>query len=97
MVEPGLPVLAIAADGPLFDDVSDLLREIREVGADVIAISDRRDCPADHLIELPSALPEWLSPIPAIVAAQIFTYHLTLAKGGDPDRPRRLKKVTRTV
>ena len=97
MVEPGLPVLAIATDGPLFDDVSDLLAQIREVGAEVVAISDRGDCPADHLIGLPTGLPEWLSPIPAIVAAQIFTYHLTRAKGADPDRPRRLKKVTRTV
>ena len=56
-----------------------------------------RDCPADHLIELPQGLPEWLTPIPAIVAAQIFTYYLTLARGADPDQPRMLKKVTRTV
>jgi glucosamine--fructose-6-phosphate aminotransferase (isomerizing) len=67
------------------------------VGAKVIAISDRKDCPADHLIELPPGLPEWLTPIPAIVAAQIFTYHLTVASGADPDHPRMLKKVTRTV
>ena len=97
MVEPGLPVLAIATEGPLFADLSDLLTQVMEVGAKVIAISDRKDCPADHLIELPSGLPEWLTPIPAIVAAQIFTYHLTVAKGADPDQPRMLKKVTRTV
>lgn len=97
MVEPGLPVLAVATDGPLFADVSDLLTQVREVGAQVIAISDRSDCPADHLIELPTGVPEWLTPIPAIVAAQVFTYHLTLAKGADPDQPRRLKKVTRTI
>ena len=97
MVEPGLPVLAIATDGPLFFDISDLLAQVREVGAKVIAISDRSDCPADHLIELPRGLPEWLTAIPAIVAAQIFTYHLTMARGLDPDLPRGLKKVTRTV
>jgi glucosamine--fructose-6-phosphate aminotransferase (isomerizing) len=97
MVEAGLPVLAIATEGPLFADLSDLLTQVREVGAKVIAISDRRDCPADHLIELPTGLPEWLTPIPAIVAAQIFTYHLTVARGADPDQPRMLKKVTRTV
>ncbi|HKY49209.1 MAG TPA: SIS domain-containing protein [Acidimicrobiia bacterium] len=97
MVEPGLPVLAIATDGPLFADLSDLLTQIREVGAKVVAISDRQDCPADHLIALPPGFPEWLTPIPAIVAAQIFTYHLTVARGADPDRPRMLKKVTRTV
>ena len=31
-------------------------------------------------------LPEWLTPIPAIVAAQLFSYHLA----------RGLSKVTRT-
>ena len=97
MVEPGLPVLAVVTDGPLFEDIADLLVQVRAVGAEVIAISDRGDCPADHLIDLPTGVPEWLTPIPAIVAAQIFTYHLTLAKGADPDHPRRLKKVTRTV
>jgi glucosamine--fructose-6-phosphate aminotransferase (isomerizing) len=97
MVEAGLPVLAIATEGPLFADLSDLLTQVREVGAKVIAISDRRDCPADYLIPLPPGLPEWLTPIPAIVAAQIFTYQLTVARGADPDHPRMLKKVTRTV
>jgi glucosamine--fructose-6-phosphate aminotransferase (isomerizing) len=97
MVEPGLPVLAVATGGPLFADVSQLLNDIREAGAKVVAISDRPDCPADHLIQLPPGLPEWLTPIPAIVAAQIFTYRLTLAKGADPDNPRGLKKVTRTI
>ena len=97
MVEPGLAVLAVATEGPLFADLSELLTQVREVGARVVAISDRKDCPADHLIELPPGLPEWLTPIPAIVAAQIFTYQLTVARGADPDRPRMLKKVTRTV
>jgi glucosamine--fructose-6-phosphate aminotransferase (isomerizing) len=97
MVEPGLPVLAVATEGPLFADLSALLSQVRELGAKVIAISDRSDCPADNLIELPPALPEWLTPVPAIVAAQIFTYHLTVARGADPDQPRTLKKVTRTV
>jgi len=97
MVEPGLPILAVATEGPLYADLSALLSQVRELGAKVIAISDRRDCPADHLIELPHALPEWLTAIPAIVAAQIFTYHLTVARGADPDQPRLLTKVTRTV
>jgi glucosamine--fructose-6-phosphate aminotransferase (isomerizing) len=40
---------------------------------------------------------EWLSPIPAIVIGQLFAYHLTLAKGIDPEAPRGLRKVTRTT
>jgi glucosamine--fructose-6-phosphate aminotransferase (isomerizing) len=80
----------------LFSEISDLLEEIRSAGANVVAISDREDLPAEHLLKIPTT-PEWLSPIPAIVAAQVFTYHLTVARGYDPDRPRGLRKVTRTV
>jgi glucosamine--fructose-6-phosphate aminotransferase (isomerizing) len=96
LIEPNLAVLAVATDGPLFRDLSELLSEIESAGAKVIAITDRDDLPARNRIRIPST-PEWLSPIPAIVAAQIFTYYLTVARGHDPDRPRGLRKVTRTV
>lgn len=97
LVEPGLRVLAVATDGPLFDDVADLIRTVREGGAHVTAISDREDCPADELLQIPLTLPEWLTPIPVIVAGQLYTYHLTVARGYDPDDPRAIRKVTRTV
>lgn len=96
LVEPGLAVLAVATEGPLFPELADLLEEIRSAGARVVVISDRDDLSAEHLLRIPT-IPEWLSPIPAIVAAQVFTYHLTIARGYDPDRPRGLTKVTRTV
>jgi glutamine---fructose-6-phosphate transaminase (isomerizing) len=47
-------------------------------------------------IALPAGVPEWLWPIPAIVGAQVFSYHLAVAMGLDPDAPRDLRKVTRT-
>ena len=45
---------------------------------------------------LPAGLPEWLSPIPAIVAGQLFAYHLTVVKGYNPEQPRIIHKVTET-
>jgi glucosamine--fructose-6-phosphate aminotransferase (isomerizing) len=97
LVEPGLAVLAVATDGPLFDDVADLIEAVRHGGARVTAISDRGDCPADELIVLPGGLEEWLTPIPVTVAAQVFTYHLTVTRGYDPDHPRAIHKVTKTI
>ena len=97
LVEPGLAVLAVATEGPLFEDVADLIETVRHGGARVIAISDREDCPADDLIVLPGGLEEWLTPIPITVAAQVFTYHLTVARGHDPNNPRAIHKVTKTV
>jgi glucosamine--fructose-6-phosphate aminotransferase (isomerizing) len=96
LVEPSLGALAVATQGPLFPELSELLAEIKNAGSQVVVISDAEDCPATHVIAIP-AIGEWLSPIPAIVAAQLFTYHLTVARGENPDRPRALRKVTRTV
>jgi glucosamine--fructose-6-phosphate aminotransferase (isomerizing) len=45
---------------------------------------------------IPEDVPEWLSPLVSIVPAQLFSYHLTLAKGYDADQPRTIKKVTET-
>jgi len=47
-------------------------------------------------IAIPAGVPEWLRPIVSIVPAQLFAYHLTVAKGLDPETPRGLSKVTRT-
>ena len=41
-------------------------------------------------------LPEWATPLVAIVAAQLFCYHVTRAKGFDTEAPRGLHKVTLT-
>jgi glucosamine--fructose-6-phosphate aminotransferase (isomerizing) len=41
-------------------------------------------------------MPEWISPLVSIIPAQLFSYHLTLVKGIDPDSPRSLSKVTLT-
>jgi glutamine---fructose-6-phosphate transaminase (isomerizing) len=97
LVEPGFPILAIATEGALYGDLELLLGDLRRRGAEVIALSDHPQCPADHLMGLPVGMAEWLAPIPAIVAGQLFTYHLTVAKGLDPDHPRGLRKVTRTL
>ncbi len=99
MVEPGYPVFAVAADGPTHDDVRSILLELVERDVDVVVVSNRDDTLAlsASTISLPPTAPEWITPIPAIVGAQLFTYHLTVAKGLDPDRPRGLTKVVRTV
>jgi glucosamine--fructose-6-phosphate aminotransferase (isomerizing) len=47
-------------------------------------------------LPLAASLPEWLSPITAIIPGQLFGLHLALARDYDPDRPRGLHKVTET-
>ena len=99
VVEPGFPILAVAPDGPLFDDMLTLLDNVtRQRYARSIAISNRPEAleTARYGLALP-VMPEWISPIPAIIAAQLFTYHLGTIKGLDTDQPRGLSKVTKTI
>ena len=99
VLEPGYPVLAIAARGPAIDDVVEVLRRCKEAGALLVVIgNDTRLAEiAPGALELETEVDEWLSPIPAVVLGQLFAYHLTLAKDLDPEPPRGLHKVTRTT
>jgi glucosamine--fructose-6-phosphate aminotransferase (isomerizing) len=99
LVEPGFPVLAVAPRDAGSDDISGLLAHLAsERGAQVLAISDDDATLAAASVGLclPGGLPSWLAPIISIAPAQLFCYHLALARGFDPDAPRGLSKVTRT-
>lgn len=98
IIEPGFPVLVVAPDGTLFGDLVAFLKELRERQAEVVVISNRMEALelADIAMPLPTALPEWLSPVAAVVPGQLLAYYLTLAKGLQPDAPRGLRKVTVT-
>ena len=100
LVERGYPVLAVATSGAVAADLIMLLREIRDdYGADLVVISDRDDVReiGQRSIRLPGGVPDHLAPIVSIVPAQLFAYHLTIARGLDPDAPRHISKVTLTT
>lgn len=98
VLEPGYPVLAVAAKGPAIDDVLDVLQRCSEAGASLVVIGNdpRLTEWAPDILDLDTEVEEWLSPIPAVVLGQLVAYHLTLAKDLDPEQPRGLHKVTRT-
>lgn len=98
MVRDGFPVILIAPQGAAFDDVLELVKDVRSLGAELLIISDDPDLlHAAHLaMPLPSGLPEWLTPIIAVIPGQLFAMGLAEAKGLDPDSPIGLKKVTET-
>ncbi len=96
----GFPVLAVAPAGAVFDDTLALLETLaHDHRAELLVLSndERALGLAQTPLRLPADLPEWLSPLVAIVPGQLFSYHLTRAKGYDAENPRRLQKVTRTV
>ncbi len=100
IVTHGFPLLAVLPRSAVFDDVLSLLEPlIADRRAELLALSneDRALELATTPLQLPSDLPESLSPLVAIVPAQLFCYHLTRAMGYDTEAPRGLSKVTRTL
>ncbi len=96
VVEQNFPVLAVAVRGPMFDATTSMLDRIRtQRSARLMAITDDPELSVPH-VTIPR-IAEWLSPIPAIVAAQMFTISIAKARGIDPEHPRGLHKVTRTT
>ena len=99
LVTQGFPVLAIAPKGAVYNNLMTLLTSLRnEYQTELVIISNEKEALslAHSPIQLPVDLPEWLSPMVAIVPAQLFSFHLTHAKGFDAEKPRGLSKVTKT-
>jgi glutamine---fructose-6-phosphate transaminase (isomerizing) len=99
MVESGFPVMAVAHSGKIFEDIVGLLEHLRhDLRAELMVISDRPQALqiAQSPLALPAGMPEWLSPLVAIIPAQLFAFHLTGIKGYDTEKPRQIHKVTET-
>jgi len=99
LIEHGFPAIVVAPSGVPLAEMQGLIRTLRQREAEIIAISD--DEPTLALahtpLRLPQAVPEWISPITAILPGQLFAMHLAYARRYDPDRPRALHKVTETL
>ena len=50
----------------------------------------------DAALPLPAGLPEWLSPLVAVLPGQRLAAHIAASRGIDVDRPGGLSKVTET-
>jgi glucosamine--fructose-6-phosphate aminotransferase (isomerizing) len=97
LVHGGLSVLGIATTGPALASMTELLQRLHEARARLLVLSDDASvCGIGDGVLIPS-VPEWLSPLVAIVPAQLYAYHLARARGLDTEAPRNLSKVTLTL
>ena len=97
-VGSGWPVLAVAPRGPAFEAMTTALDAFKERGARLVVVSDddRALARADVALPLWTRLPEWLSPLVAVVPGQLAALRLAQLRGIDLDAPLGLQKVTLT-
>ncbi len=95
LIEEGSPVIALMTSKRLFDKTLSNVKEVKARGAIVIAVvtAGSRDITdqVDHVIELPSILPEFAASL-AVVPLQLFSYYVASLRGCDIDKPRNLAK-----
>jgi len=76
-----------------------MLQQLRnDFAAELVVISNDKKALAlaQMPIPIPADVPEWLTPLVNILPAQLFAYHLTVAKGFNTEQPRSIRKVTET-
>jgi glucosamine--fructose-6-phosphate aminotransferase (isomerizing) len=101
MVGPDFPVFLFAPTGPTSKSMREMLAKLTGLKAETVLITDQKNAAVAKLagrsLVVPASIPELFTPIPYIVPAQLFAASLAREKGLDPDKPRTLSKVTRTL
>lgn len=106
MVEAAFPAFLFVPPGPVAAPLLGMVERLQELKADAFVITDKRNevavRKAGRGVVLPMAFPgsdpaDVFTPIPYVVPAQLFAAYLAAEKGLNPDQPRALSKVTRTL
>ncbi len=96
LIEPGFPVVFICPKDGTHKTLIGNIMEMKARGASIIAIIEEGDeeikSLVDDYIEVPTGIPEVLSPIPYAVPLQLLAYYIAIERGNNPDRPRNLAK-----
>jgi len=97
MIERGFPVIAIVPEAPGGTALAPVVDRLQQVGADILVVGAPDVAARARVgLPLPRLGPEVLTPILTIMPLQQLAWHLARERGGDPDQPRGLQKVTET-
>nr|WP_239028281.1 SIS domain-containing protein [Pseudonocardia acidicola] len=98
MVTSQVPVLAVAPDGVGGQSMGEVLQRLHAVGAHVLTIGGAQAIAASSAgLQLPAGIDEAVSPLLEILPLQQLALHLAITRGENPDIPRGLSKITKTL
>jgi len=97
-IGPSWAVVVVAPAGPAFAALAPVVDETVRRGARLVVLSDdpALRARAELGLELVGGVPEWLSPLVAVVPGQVTALRLARLRGIDVDSPLGLTKVTLT-
>lgn len=99
IVERRFPLIMFAPKGVTKKSNVDLLKRLKDLNADSFSITNDNQISrlSNRTLQMPTEINEYLSPIPFVIPAQLFAAYLSNTKGLNPDSPRSLSKVTKTI
>ncbi len=97
MVDEDRPVVVILPEGRGGQALAPVVERLTERGADLCVVGPAPTPGATLHIPLPSGMDERVAPIVQIIPLQQLARAMAVSRGYDPDHPRGLSKVTRTL
>ena len=103
MIGNAFPAFLFAPSGLTWPGIRDMRDKLNSLDAETLVITDQSNQAAANqaamkqALVLPFKVEELYSPIPYVIPAQLFAACLAAEKGLNPDQPRTLNKITRTL
>ncbi len=95
LVDPGVPVVALASDGEIFSKTYSNICEVMARGADMLVVTTEKNKNAvaefENTFIIPDTLPQFIVSL-QIVPLQLLSYYTAKKKGCDIDKPKNLAK-----
>lgn len=99
MLNQTIPVFVYAPEDATFESMKDICLKVKERNPEMIIVSSNKEiCKfARSSFYIPEKVKDIYTPIVYITIGQLMAYYLSLSRGLDPDNPRGLNKITRTI
>ena len=99
LIDETLPVVALCAQGRVYEKMLSNIQEVKARGGRVIAITFQGDSQVGRILDKESdlifdvpAVEEVWSPLLMVLPLQLLAYHVAVRAGRDVDQPRNLAK-----
>ncbi len=97
VVEKEFPVIIISCTGAISSTIPIICENLSALGAQKLFITNHKIRSQENveIFQIPDC-PEWVSPFPVALAGQLIALKTAVLKSINPDKPRTIKKITRT-